>query len=302
MKVGIGSKNKTKVNAAVKKILYISLALGIVICVSIGAAFVVRGFPKAEKGNASVSESTEFAHKIQAYVSDHMGQPIEGFNAPLYLQAFPGLLTSDFNGVKTEEGIYTYENKTLSFVHTPLGRISTAAESITDDGYATLVGTLRGRLGAQLSIDDIITHMTNDATYDLVSVGDTLGAMKVVRVAPFNSGQYSSDPKMTKIGPENIRIILHGPIEVTGTYKAVHSEIGFDAYCMSVSDHDSLSRLPPLPVRAGAPNMRGYFCFRNTDFVQKKLGEETRTVTVTIDNYELNSYPSEVVDYADLVQ
>ena len=134
-----------------------------------------------------------------------------------------------------------------------------------------------------------------------VSVGDMLGAMTVVSVKPFNTGQYSPDPKMMQLGPQNIQANLKGPIEVTGAYSAVHSGIGFDGYCMSVSDAASLARLPALPVSGGAPAPRPYFCFRNSEAAQEKLGEQSRTVTVTIDNYQLNSYPSEVVDWADLI-
>lgn len=129
-----------------------------------------------------------------------------------------------------------------------------------------------------------------------VSVGDILGAMTVVSVTPFNTGQYSSDPKMMQLGPQNIQVNLKGHIEVTGAYSAVHSGIGFDGYCMWVSDTTSLSRLPVL-----SDGVRSHFCFRNGETAQQKLGEKSRTITVTIDNYQLNSYPSEVVDWADLV-
>jgi hypothetical protein len=141
-----------------------------------------------------------------------------------------------------------------------------------------------------------ITTWTSATGSAFVSVGDILGAMTVVNVAPFNTGQYSSDPKMMQLGPQNIQANLKGPIEVTGAYSAVHSGIGFDGYCMSVSDVASLSRLPVL-----SSGVRSYFCFRNGATAQQKLGEKSRTITVIIDNYQLNSYPSEVVDWADLV-
>lgn len=134
-----------------------------------------------------------------------------------------------------------------------------------------------------------------------VSVGDVLGAMTVVSVKSFNTGQYSSDPKMMQLGPQNIQANLKGPIEVTGAYSAVHDGIGFDGYCMSVSDVASLARLPALPVSSGSPAFRSYFCFRDGETVKQKLGEASRTITVTIDNYQLNSYPAEVMDWADLI-
>ena len=133
-----------------------------------------------------------------------------------------------------------------------------------------------------------------------VKVGDSLGTMKVVSVNPFNSEQYASDSESIKIGPNNAKVILKGPILVTGTYHFINSGVGFSGYCMSNFDVASLSRLPSLPgVSHGDA---GYtFCFRNEDFAKQKLGEKSRIVTVKIDNYELNSYPSEVIDWADLV-
>jgi hypothetical protein len=135
----------------------------------------------------------------------------------------------------------------------------------------------------------------------LVSPGDKLGAMTVVHVGiainPKDSG--TNNPELMNIGPNNIRVLLKGPIDVTGTYKQVHSGIGFDGDCMTNFDAASLARLPSLPGESYAP--QGMFCFRNTDFVEKNLGTKSHLVTVKIDNYELVSYPSEVMDYADLV-
>jgi hypothetical protein len=260
-----------------------------------------NGLPGAGKIERATPESAEFTHKMQQYVIENLGQPIEGFDAALYLQAFPGLTEADFDGVETMEGAYVYADGALTFMRTQTGRTSSAEEAITERGHATLFAALRKRLGNILSVEKIIARITDDAGTPLVSEGDILGAMTVVSAKPFNSGQYSADPKMMKMGPRNIQIILKGPIEVTGTYEAVHSGIGFDGYCMSDFDAVSLSRMPSLPVRGGPADTRSRFCFRNGDFAKQILGEESRRITVTIDHYELNSYPAEVVDWADVV-
>lgn len=151
---------------------------------------------------------------------------------------------------------------------------------------------------SSINFDD----MSNDAETPLVSVGDLLGAMTVVSVAPYNTGQHSTDPKMMKIGPRNIKITLKGPIEITGAYSHAHSAIGFDGYCMSITDPASLARLPVVPVNGVRPNVSSsVFCFRNEAAARQQLGEESRTVTVEIDNFELNAYPAEVMDWADLI-
>lgn len=157
-------------------------------------------------------------------------------------------------------------------------------------------------------LDSILSSLTFKSLSDttssaFVSVGDMLGAMTVVSVAPFNTGQYSPNPKSMQLGPQNAKIMLKGPIKITGTYSAVHSGIGFDGYCLSVSDAASLARLPVIPVNGVRPDIQVYsFCFRNGEVVRQQLGEESRTVTVTIDNFELNAYPAEVMSWADLVK
>lgn len=286
------------------KQFYTGRAIGFVALVAVILVGVtIIGSRSNTPTDRTTPEAVEFAQKIQRYFVENIGQPIDsGFTASLYLQAFSGLTESDFDGVETWEGRYVYADGTLTFMRPQTGRISTAEEAITENGHRTLFETLRRRLGSDLSVDEIISRIQNDTSSPFVSVGDILGAMTVVGVAPFNSGQYSTDPRSMIIGPRNVQITLKGPIEVTGAYSAVHSAIGFDGYCMSsISDAASLSRMPVFPVRGGPPDIRSHFCFRNGETARQKLGEESRTVTVMIDNYQLNSYPAEVVDWADLI-
>ncbi|MDO8482368.1 MAG: hypothetical protein Q7S86_00955, partial [bacterium] len=125
-----------------------------------------------------------------------------------------------------------------------------------------------------------------------VSKGDTLGGMTVANVSPFN-------PEAGEIAPDNVKINLSGPITVTGKYRHVSSAIGFDGYCMSGFNEASLKILPSLPGEKR--QTLSSFCFRNVDTARKLLGEESKVVSVKIDNYELNAYPSEVIDWVDIV-
>ena len=54
--------------------------------------------------------SVFFSEELQRAGVERVGQPIEGFNAFIYLEAFPGFEESDFDGVKTLEGIYMIED------------------------------------------------------------------------------------------------------------------------------------------------------------------------------------------------
>lgn len=106
-------------------------------------------------------DAAEFAEKIQSFVVENFGQPIDsGFTAPMYLRAFPGLLESDFDGVETSEGKYEYSDGKLSFIKTPIGRYSTFDEAILEKGHETLLSNIRGRFGNNLSVDEIIKGIT----------------------------------------------------------------------------------------------------------------------------------------------
>lgn len=105
-------------------------------------------------------DSSEFTNRIQSFVVQNIGQPIEGFSATVYLNAFPGLLKVDFNNVKTLEGIYVYSNGKLNFVRKESNRISTADEMLVEKGHETLLNNIRNRLGNNLSLDEIVKGIT----------------------------------------------------------------------------------------------------------------------------------------------
>ncbi len=139
-----------------------------------------------------------------------------------------------------------------------------------------------------------------------VSIGDTLGEMVVVELTPFYVTEYSDDIAIREIKPNDIKVRLQNPILVTGEYEHISDAIGFDGYCMSQFDDTTLARLPyvsvyyPMVEVYGEPS--GRFCFRNQEFAVSELGEVKKIVTVVIDNYELNSYPTETVDWVDLIR
>lgn len=104
-------------------------------------------------------DSAEFASKIQNFVIENFGQPIEGFSADIYLRAFPGLMEADFNGVETHEGKYVYSDGKLEFTRKQTRYISSAEEMISKEGHETLFNNVRGRLGNNLSVDGLITRI-----------------------------------------------------------------------------------------------------------------------------------------------
>lgn len=132
---------------------------------------------------------------------------------------------------------------------------------------------------------------------NIPSIEEKSNEMKVTNVLPFNSGQYSNDSSLKEIGADNIKILLKRQVTVTGKYTYESNGLGFSGYCMSDFDNGFLGK---LPYGISNENIK-IFCFRNEDFAYEKLGTSTKQITIIIDNFEFNSYPSEVMNWADLI-
>lgn len=144
-----------------KNIILIILGIAIILILALVVLNRNSVPPKFNDGVAT-EESAEFTSKIQNFVVQNIGQPIEGFSAEIYLQAFHGLTEQDFNGVETIEGEYIYSNGKLTFTRKQTKYISSAEHAIMGKGHATLLNNLRARLGKDFSVDEIVSRMTLD--------------------------------------------------------------------------------------------------------------------------------------------
>ena len=114
--------------------------------------------PEFHDGVAT-EESAEFTNKIQSFAVENIGQPIEGFDAEIYLRAFPGLMEADFNRVKTFEGEYIYSDGKLDFTSKQGKYISSAGQAVLEKGHETLLSNLRIRLGTDLNVEEIVSRI-----------------------------------------------------------------------------------------------------------------------------------------------
>lgn len=137
-----------------KKIILIILGIAVIL---IFAFMVIDRDPVPPEYNDGVAteESTEFTNEIQSFVVENIGQPIEGFSAPIYLRAFPGLTESDFDEVETAEGKYVYSDGELAFKRTQKKYISSVGEMILNNGHKILLSNLHSRLGNNLTVKEI---------------------------------------------------------------------------------------------------------------------------------------------------
>ena len=147
----------------------------------------------------------------------------------------------------------------------------------------------------------VITEDSNEnnakKTIDTIEVGDKIGEMTVTKVGPFNVEVSNQD-----IDFQNSKIVLKGPIIISGTSKVISSEEGFSAYCFNNFDMASIKKLPLLSE--DKPETYS-FCLRSEQMAQQKieLGDGEKKVTVQIDNFEIRKYPGVLVEYvADLVK
>jgi hypothetical protein len=123
--------------------------------VVIGLVLSVLDFIK-EMQNAQDSSSlpSEAVSAFQETLVDRTltrgAQPIEGFQAFMFLEVFPGLQERDFDGVVTgagrKEGMHTYTNGELLWKRIAGQPITTAQKAILPEGYATLLKNLSQRL------------------------------------------------------------------------------------------------------------------------------------------------------------
>jgi hypothetical protein len=91
---------------------------------------------------------------------EKVGQPIEGFTALGYMNAYPGLVVEDFESVRAEQGVYGVINGELDFGPLEGVPIHSAAETVSKEGTEMLLDNLSTRLGIALddkgSVDSIL--------------------------------------------------------------------------------------------------------------------------------------------------
>lgn len=124
--------------------------IGLVIGIIIGL-IIYRNIHVIKTPEPSVPEDTlkYFTEQAQASVRDKVGQPIEGYEPFMFLQAYPGLKEQDFNGVQTILGVWEFKNNELVYRETSM-QMHSAARAITQEGMQTLLDNVATRLNMQI--------------------------------------------------------------------------------------------------------------------------------------------------------
>lgn len=100
-----------------------------------------------------------FKTTLKNEVNTKIGVPIEGYEPPMFLQVFPGLTETDFEGVEASIGHYTIEEGRLVHKTDTTKLIHSAAKAITDRGLDRLLGNIAVRLKVDLTQDGTLTEI-----------------------------------------------------------------------------------------------------------------------------------------------
>lgn len=102
-----------------------------------------------------------FRTALQSEVREQLGMPIEGYEPAMFLQVFPGLTETDFEGVEASVGYYTVEKGRLTHKLDDSRLVHSAAGAITNRGMDTLLENVSERLQVDLSQDGTLTKIMN---------------------------------------------------------------------------------------------------------------------------------------------
>lgn len=133
-----------------KKILTTIIGSIVVIGSILGVAGFIYGI-QASKDRLPEEVVDVFQDELIKRGVERVGQPIEGFNAQAFTNAFPGLILPDFNAVQANEGIYSFTDGDLIFERTKSQPITSAESTISKEGYETLLKNLSSRLNMPAS-------------------------------------------------------------------------------------------------------------------------------------------------------
>lgn len=146
-----------------KAFVYIVLCLFVLLVayVVLNAYFYDRQTELAEPTNESSALAAYFEERMITRGIEDVGQPIEGFDANLLVMAYPGLEPEDFVGVAAFEGHYEVKNGEIAFLRDQETPMSSAARTVTEDGYAALLHNVAARLDVSIESKAAVDNLIN---------------------------------------------------------------------------------------------------------------------------------------------
>lgn len=100
-----------------------------------------------------------FKETLETAVSRELGSPMEGYEPNMFLQVFPGLAASDFDGVQASVGQYVLRDGQLTHELNRDQLVHSAAGAITRNGMETLYRNIAQRIGVDMDVGGTLTDV-----------------------------------------------------------------------------------------------------------------------------------------------
>lgn len=120
--------------------------------------------PRAEHMRTDAVTLDVFAFTLEEEVRKKIGQPVNGFEPSMFLEVFPGLAETDFEGVEASIGYYTMEDGRLVHKLDETKLIHPAAKAVSHHGMEILLHNVATRIGVNLQTDGTITDVMRALT------------------------------------------------------------------------------------------------------------------------------------------
>ena len=188
----------------------------ILLLIILGISYL--GKDKSEPQNPVVQDNgAEMAKYFEAQIIalgvKDIGQPIEGFDAELVRLAFPGFITTDFEGVETFEGYYKVNGDRIEYIRSIEQPITSAERTISSKGYATLLKNTSARLSisatSKETIDSLI-QAVNLAEKISLRIGEKVSALGVTitAIAVEEDSRCPADVTCVQAGTVRLKTVL----------------------------------------------------------------------------------------------
>lgn len=141
------------------------VALNAVFLYSGGFEYIRKQFEPEETPLQIAPDVTDtFRKTLEEEVREKLGPPIEGYEPQMFLEVFPGLTKSDFDGVEASIGKYVLVEGQLEHRMEGATLIHSAAGSVTRRGYTTLYNNVARRMGIDLKNGGTLTDVMGALT------------------------------------------------------------------------------------------------------------------------------------------
>ena len=130
-----------------------------------GFDFIKERFePEAPAPKIETDINEVFKETLEKEVREKNGIPIEGYEPAMFLQTFPGMVATDFNGVEASIGRYVVIDGKLTHEMGQTKLVHSAAGAISRRGMQTLLINISQRIGVDLNNGGTLTEVMNAIT------------------------------------------------------------------------------------------------------------------------------------------